>query len=170
MKCRDCPYGKNDFERRMSLLSDLKESDSEEFADDIEQFVWCDKVGGKVYCCGRCSDWHDDNKPVKIHNHSKRRRKNKRERDQLYKQHLKWLAEHVDYYPVPVTYEDEIWVKGYGYIENPKPYYKRWYRDNHRCGRFKYYKKYSNRVVRRYTDVIRNGQYRKYFDYWYTVC
>ena len=67
MHCRCCPYGKEDFERRMrnyqriiqergipnDIYHYLKPEDA---AAEFEQFVWCDKVGGKVYWAGYCED------------------------------------------------------------------------------------------------------------------
>lgn len=130
---------------------------------------WCNKVGGYNYRFGYCSDIYD--KETTRENYSKQKRKNKRERDQKHKNHLKFLAENIQYYPCPVIYTDEIYVKGEGWVDNPKPYYKRCYRDNHKGGRYKFYKKYSNRCVRRYKREIhsKGNQYRKIFDYWWTV-
>lgn len=48
----------------------------------------------------------------------------------------------------------------YSILENKKETY----------GKMKsYYKKYSNRVVRRSKDVLQNNQYRKQFDLWWTL-
>lgn len=61
---------------------------------------------------------------------------------------------------------DEIWVKGTGYIKNPKPYYKRYYRGS----RYSFFKKYANRRVRKHKyDIMRGGSYKKCFDYWWAV-
>jgi hypothetical protein len=167
LRCRDCGYVK---EKIRYGIEYSNHKGVELSIEEVEETVLCEKIGGRVDLYGHCTDWNEDNKPVKTHNFNKRQRRNKRERDQLHKQHLKWLAENVDYYPAPVTYEDEIWIKGYGYIENPKPYYKRWYRNNHKNGRYKYYKKYANHVVRRYGGEIHNGCcYKKIFDYWWAV-
>ena len=32
----------------------------EDAGDEFEQFVWCDKVGGKVYCFGHCTDFYEE--------------------------------------------------------------------------------------------------------------
>lgn len=146
MECRNCPY-----------------------YDSGLNGQYCGKVGGKTLLYGYCEDALRRN--VKQINHSKQKRKNKRERDQKYKNHLKFLVKNVQYYPSPVIYTDEIYIKGEGWVNNPKPYYKRCYRDNHKRGRCKYYKKYSNRCVRRYKGEIhsKGNQYRKIFDYWWTV-
>lgn len=179
MECRNCPYGKEDFDRRMAWYSKIVEErgipndiyhylEPQDAADEFEQFLWCDKVGGKVYCFGHCTDAYSD--IPKHENRSKKKRKNKRERDLKHKNHLKYLYKHCNFYPSPVTYTDEVWVKGYGYVENPKPYYKRLYRGNHKHNRYKYYKKYANRCVRRYKGELHSGgSYKKVFDYWWTV-
>lgn len=146
LECRNCPY-----------------------YDYVLGGQYCEKVGGKTLLYGYCTYVYK--KPIKQINHQKQKRRDKKECDQKYKSHLKFLSENVQYYPSPVIYIDEIYVKGEGWVDNPKPYYKRCYRDNHKGGRYKYYKKYSNRCVRRYKGEIHNkgNQYRKIFDYWYTV-
>lgn len=49
-------------------------------------------------------------------------------------------------------------------------YYKRTYRGNHDGNRYKFYKKYSKHIVRRYKEQFSNGSmYKKCFDYWFTV-
>lgn len=172
LKCRNCPYGKEDFERRMCWYEKIMKERG--IPNNIykhlqpEQFLWCDKVGGKVYWDYRCEDAYP--KPVKQKNHSKQKKRNKRERDLKHKNHLKFLAENVS--GSPVIYMDYIWIKGQGYVENPKPYYKRLYRgSNHRgTNRYKYYKKYANRCVRRYKGEIHKGSmFKKVFDYAWSV-
>lgn len=72
--------------------------------------------------------------------------------------------------PAGTYYKDEEWVKNVGLVKIPKPYYIRYYRGNHKWSRYRYYKKYSNRIVRRFGEDIQNGSsYKKCFDYWWTV-
>lgn len=179
MECKNCSYGKEDFNRRIALYNKIIEEQGipndiydyrtyEDAVKDAEQFLWCDKVGGKVYCFGHCIDAYSAMPTHK--NHSKIKRKNKRERDLKYKNHLKHLYKCCNSYPPPVIYMDEIWIKGYGYIENLKPYYKRLYRGNHKSNRYKYYKKYANHCVRKYKEELHKGNsYKKVFDYWWAV-
>lgn len=179
MNCRNCTYGKEDFERRMywyqktvdekgipnDIYHYLKPEDA---ADEFEQFIWCDKVGGKVYCFGRCTDFYENNDKIHI-NRSKKKRRNNRERDLKHKKHIKHLAQTYSYYPPPAIPIDE---DGYWNFDDPvgTVYYKKIYRGNHRGNRYKFYKKYANRVVRRYKEEISNGcAYKKCFDYWWTV-
>ena len=155
MKCRDCPYGQEDFNKYSSYVNE----------EDIENCIWCDKVGGKVYCFGHCSDWYEKNiKSSK--KHSNKNRRNKYERNLKYQNHLKYLYEIAGgYYPTPVRYTDEVWIKGVGYIENTKPYYQRLYRSK----RSKYLKKQSNRKIRRYKYDLHNGyqHIHKLYDFWW---
>lgn len=90
-------------------------------------------------------------------------------RSSEHKKRMKKLSK-VSSYTSGAYYVDEILVKGVGYVKNPKPYYKRYYRANHRGSRYSYYKKHANRQVRRYKDsILRGGAYKKCFDYWWTV-
>lgn len=41
MLCFDCPYGYEDYVRLSENFTDLSQ-------EEIEQSIWCDKVGGKV--------------------------------------------------------------------------------------------------------------------------
>ena len=71
------------------------------------------------------------------------------------------------YYPAPVGYMDEIWINGHGYVQNAKPYYKRWYRGK----RSKYFKQQSNRKIRRYNGELHKGNMAyKLYDFWWELC
>lgn len=190
MKCRNCPYVLYEFNNRLrhhqKVLTDferkypgLKFPDpwyyqpQNKILNAIERACYCQKYDmavGHLKAYGNpCEEVFQE--LIQQKNHSKQKRRNKRERDQKHKNHLKFLAENVQYYPPSVIYTDEIYVKGKGWVDNPKPYYKRCYRDNHKSGRYKFYKKYSNRCVRRYKGEIRSkgNHYRKIFDYWWMV-
>lgn len=171
MECRNCPYIKEEVERMVSEYYQYPGAylPENKIADWLAEQRWCDKVGGKISHFGRCEDAYTQ--PLISQNRSKQKRRNKRERDQKHKNHLKFLAENVQYYPPSVIYIDEIYVEGEGWVDNLKPYYKRCYRDKHKGGRYKFYKKYSNRCVRRYKGEIhiKGNYYRKVFDYWWTV-
>ena len=119
LKCRDCPYGIEDFERRMYWYNKIVEErgiqndiyhdlQPEDVSDEFEQFLWCDKVGGKVYCFGHCEDVFDIPDVTNQRNSSKKKRINKRERDLKHKEHLKRLNKISKGYPSPVYYTDKI--------------------------------------------------------------
>ena len=158
LQCRDCPYGKEDFDRKMNW---------KDVADEFEQFLWCDKVGGKVYCSGYCEDAYNVSDIAEHKNFSKQKRRNKRERDLKHKEHLKRLCGIAGYgHPFSVLYMDEVYIRGQGYIENPKPYYKKLYRGK----RSKYLKKQSHKKIRRYKGELHNGwQCHKVYDFWYEL-
>lgn len=154
IECTVCPYGKEDYERRISWFPDNP--------DPYDLNIWCDKVGGKVWFWGYCEDVYCNNSKPKAY--SKKKRKTKRERDFKYKNHLKNLAENSSHYPQSAYYTDEIWIKSQGWVENPKAYYKRLYRGQ----RSKHLKKQSNRKIRRYKGELQNGWYcHKLFDFWW---
>lgn len=175
MECRECPYGKEDFEIRMYHYEKIVQEQGipndvfgywtyEDAVENTERFHWCDKVGGKVYCFGYCTDAYPEVRRPEIC--SKKKRKNKRERDIVHKNHLKHLYRH-HHYSSPVCYSDEIYVKGQGYIENPRPYYKRIYRGR----RSKYFKKQSSKRIRRYKGELHNGWHcHRIYDFWNNYC
>ena len=131
---------------------------------------WCDKVDGYNYRFGYCSDIY--NVEIKKKNRSKQKRRNKRERNQKHRNHLKFFAENVTGYPSPVIYTDKIWIKGQGYVENSKPYYKRLYRGRGRRSNSNYHKKMSNRKIRRYTGELpkKGNLSHKLYDFWWELC
>lgn len=54
---------------------------------------YCDKVGGKTLLYGYCEDAYIQ--PIILENNYKQKRRNKRERDLIYKNHVKYLAKHI---------------------------------------------------------------------------
>lgn len=116
---------------------------------------------------GYCEDAYLET--LKHVNYSKQKRENKREWDLKHKNHVEYLAQICPCYPPPAIPIDE---NGGWNFDDPigTVYYKKTYRGNHKGNRYSYYKKYSNRKVRRYNGEIHNGSnYKKIFDYWWTV-
>lgn len=176
LECRNCPYGKEDFDRRMGWYNKIVEErgipndiygylEPQDAADEFEQFVWCNKVGGKTYCFG-CCEYACIDIP-KHENRAKRKRRSKRERDLKYKNYLKEMYKKNPNYPI--SYNDEIWLfenHKVEIIKNPKPYYKRVYRGK----RSKYLKRQSNKKIRRYKSELSSGRNcYKIFDFWYEL-
>lgn len=158
MKCIDCPYGYESYEK-YKLYTD---------EEDIENYIWCDKVGGKTHSLGYCSDRYEHNKE-KRKSKTKKKRMNKRERYLKHQEHLRYLHRvSGQYYPSPIRYVDEIWIKGVGYVDNPKPYYRRLYRGE----RSKYLKQQSNKKIRRYKGELHKGyqHIHKLYDFWWKYC
>ena len=145
MNCFDCPYGYD--------------------SNPTEEYVWCDKVGGKTSWYGFCSDLSQlDNSNKKK---SRKKRINKWERKQKYRNHLKKLHKNVGhYYLAPVWYKDKICIHGHDYVDNQKPYYKRLYRRRISP----YLKMWSNRKIRRYKGELHKGaQCFKLYDFWWEL-
>lgn len=92
---------------------------------------------------------------------------NKRERYIKHQNHLKHLEKVSRKYPQAVTYQDEIYIGKLGYVKNPKPYYKRWYRGK----RSKYLKRQSNKKIRRCKGELHNGYHHihKLYDFWWEL-
>lgn len=169
-ECRDCPYGKEDFERRMAWYNQTIEKhgvpndiyhnlEPEDAPDEFEQFVWCDKVGGKVCCFGYCTDIFpltrpDKNEPKEeFPCKNKQKSRQRRKAEQIHKRHLKYLAEALSGYPAPAYCVDER-------------YYKRLYRSQSS----KYIKRRSNKKVRRYKGDLSSGRmFHKVFDFWWEL-
>ena len=131
---------------------------------------YCDKVGGKPILYGYCTDAYSS-EVLMSKNYSKKKKRNKRERDQKYKNHLKYLAENISSYPPLAIYIDEIWIYGQGYVKNPKPYYKRLYRGRGK-GMSYYHKKMSNKKIRRYKGELpkKGNLAHRLYDFWWELC
>lgn len=92
-----------------------------------------------------------------------------------YNKYLQFRADYCNYYPSIVLPRDKngnnLWItrKFPEWSDDEKniAYYKRYYRGNHNGSRYQFYKKYANKVVRRYKGEIHKGNsYKKCFDYW----
>lgn len=169
MKFKNCPYGKEDFERRIQWYQEKVKEDiiPASIENDFLEFLWCDKVGGKVCYCGHCTDAYEEKDAANQRTLSKQRKCNKRDRYLKYKRHLKQLEQIVKGYPFPVRYEDEIYEKDTGYKKLSKPYYKRCYRKKSSS----YLKRLSNKKIRRYRGELKSGyQCHKLYDFWWNLC
>ena len=186
MNCKDCPYIKDEFDRRIQWYEEYVIEHGipndiygyatlEDMKEWIQNHSWCEKTGGKVWWYGQCSDAHSSivmsNKVNKKRNnvnfikHNSKMSK-KRERDWKHRNHAKKISENSTGWPCGYYYKDEIYVRGYGYVKNPKPYYKRIYRGQ----RSKWIKKMCNRSVRRYKGKIPNGgSYKKIDEFWWEM-
>lgn len=178
LNCRNCPYGEEDFKRRMywyektvkeqGIPNDIYHYLSPEDApDEFEQFLWCDKVGGKVYWAGRCSDAYMQSEISQ--NRSKQKRRNKRERDQKHRDHFEnlWNVKKHKWFP-PVLYIDYIYIN-HEIFDREAPYYKK-LTPNH-GGRYqRYCKRQANKHVRRYTgEISGGGNYKKVYEYKWSI-
>ena len=149
----------------------------EEVLDNEENCCWCDKVGGKIWWYGHCEDAISEDEPPKIR--ARKSRRTKRERDLIYKQHLKFLAEIAPGHPSPSTPRDKNRrytppngrSRFYPHDEVEEiVYYKRCYKSHH--GGNKKAKKCSDKAVRRFNGELKSksNQYHKIYDYWHEIC
>lgn len=182
MGCRNCSYIEDEFNNRMEWYYDdhddiYDHTPYDACIDEEERNCWCEKVGGRICWNGQCEDadiaLNKSNKSIdyeKYNEHYRKlKRRDKRNRDLKYKNHIKFLAQSIPYYPLPAIPVDKnrIWN-----FDDPvgTSYYKRIYRGNRSHNRYNFYKKYANKIVRRYKGEIHNGcAYKKCFDYWCNV-
>lgn len=169
-QCRNCPYGITDFVRRINMYNDIIKTygipndiygylQPEDAAEHLESFLWCNKVGGKIYNCGTCTDAAVSEEYNK--SSSRKKKKSKRERDLKYKNHLVKLEREM-HNPDPVMY-----VIKKNSIGISKSYYKRLYRGKSS----KKIKRRANKKVRHYKGEISNGgNYKRLaefcYEYW----
>lgn len=100
------------------------------------------------------------------------RKKSMRKRrnvDRKHKNHLKALWAANNEYPASVMPMDKT--RHHTEIPENITHYERYYRANHaRTSCNRYFKKYSNKVVRRYNKGISGKTgYKKVFDLWWTI-
>ena len=92
------------------------------------------------------------------------------ESTQRKKKRMEHMARTCTSYPGPAEIIEEVYVDG-ELVPVRKPYVRKIYRSSH-AQRYSYYKKYSNRAVRRYSkkSYIGNGNsYRRIFDYQWEI-
>jgi len=170
MSCLTCSY--SELPKRHQLGN---------YQDD---FAWCEKVGGKHYAYGWCVEDYEYfdkqsnyTKKKNIKNKNKVRldkySNKKKYRDKLWKLCSEYsydgMRAYSNYYPVYVnfdTYDTDI--RDYIVIDKPHP--KRHWRGSHGSNTSRFYKKYSNKIIRRYKGKIPNGNWcHKMFDFWWTL-
>lgn len=102
--------------------------------------------------------------------HDKQKAQKRWARTQRNKKKMERMAKNVTSYDSPAEIVDEVYVDG-ELMPLEKPYVRKTYRSSN-ARRFSYYKKYSNRAVRRYVKraAIGNGNaYRRVFDYQWEI-
>ena len=169
LNCKECPY--------------IDENDK-----NIRPIVegWCDKVGGKIWHYGQCSDVHFDDYSSTVSNKINKNninfiKTNKTYvRNQKYKNRIKYNCKNYGrfydaFYPcdkdgwyVPIKHEKWISPESYErYSEREFAYFKRCYRKSNRA---KWAKHFCNKKVRRYKGKISNGgSYKRIAEFWWQV-
>ncbi len=136
------------------------------------EYLWCDKVGGKHWQYGYCSDieynkkgyYYDYNKQNNK-TYSKRKPTNKWERQYVFKlkdKRLKQIIRQGGYAPhrgyIEWDYIDGKWQETGTHIKYPT-----------RSNTQKWIKKYTSSKIRHSKDVPLYNGYRKYVDYWWIM-
>ena len=161
MKCNcfTCPLGKHSYEQSLKIYDKLNIPYD---YNEITYNIWCDKIGSKCGWFGYCDDAFSDTiKQLKKCNNIKQ--STKRTTREKHIKHLKKLSG-ISRYPTPSMLITEKWDRELKkYVPIDKPYYTRCYIGS----RTKYFKRYSNKKVRKYKGKIKNGNYyRRIYDYW----
>ena len=141
--CFDCPLGKKHCDKALQYYAD----DEELYYRDILYGLWCDKIGGKCGWYGFCDEaFAEDTVQTSVTN---KKQSNKRTRRD---DHIRRVNN--------IYNENKVWMS---------PYYEhdgRLIQSNFAWRNKRFYKKYSNKQVRKYNKDIGNGNnYRKVFDY-----
>jgi len=127
------------------------------------EYCGCDKVQTEFFISGYCEDAFEGKPRAKKKGKRKtgteyRRAMAVKKRDDLMK-----IINNIGYNPY-VGYVDWDWVDG---VWQQTGKYIKYVKNSNSP---KYWKRHSNRIVRRSKDSIpRGNQYRKYFDYWWTL-
>lgn len=154
------------------MIRKFPENREQIYHEDVISQCWCEKTGYKLYATGLCEELafnKFDKKGVSIQ-YIKPKQSNKHDRDKKYKRHLKFLAENISYYPSPAF---PVAANG-NYVDNSEShlfaYYKRRYQSNGKKSSANFFKKESNRKIRRYKGKIPNGRWcHKLFDFWWEI-
>ena len=134
-RCVDCPIAQ-DIERRLKIAEDM----NCEFQFD---HCYCDKIGEEFFIGGYCEDaWEDEaNYPYPFYH----------DYDRLYRRHIAKKKLRSQQNKARQRYSFRI------YEDIDRTHIMR----KHRSNRSRYYKRYFNKKVRRYTGQILNGNFFK---------
>lgn len=172
MKCKDCPCTDGSFYKRLNDFDEILKSDPCEelpprdmFIEDLEEDLWCNKVGGKIWWAGYCGDAYED-KPLTKRISRKIHRFNKHERVEKQKRYLKALYEKTFHsYPSSALPMNKF---GRWADESEEVvYYMRVWRKERSS---KYIKRQCNHKVRRYKgEISRGNSYRRLAEFWWEM-
>jgi len=158
--CELCPYDdphKREW-RKKSLSNRIGK-----YADDWQpEYLWCDKVGGEHWQCGYCGDCFCD--AFMELNNSKSIGQRLNHYDNLIKHKQNGIryavkSEYSDSY-----YDDRNYFNRIKFSDTGEMYSQRLNMSRTK----EYCRKQTNRKVR-HSKVGNYGEYRKMFDYWYTL-
>ena len=168
MKCKDCDFIKEDYDR---ISRYYKDKCYEVNNEEIVRECYCQKVGGKISHFGYCSECNsieemDNVEPTtKVNKRIEEKLKARKRRfnTNIHKRKLKWQARNITSYPTPAYGVDN---KG-NYTDNEDEivYYKETNKSSHCCC-YSFWKKQTNRKVRKLpimegSESKQKGLYKK---------
>ena len=172
MKCKNCPYIKDEYDIKASY-EEANGLIADEYDDYLYRECQCDKIGGKIGYFGFCGDTNKTDNYVEdtylpfIYPSTKLKSYKRYLTNLSYKNKLKRQAKSNLGYPSPSYGVDR---QG-NWTDNDADvlYYKKCYKSKH-ASRFKYYKNQSSRKVRRNKDlVLKGGEYKKFYEYQWNI-
>ena len=152
--CDECPISKG-VEHRS------KTAQAEGRVPQLE-YCGCDKIQSEFYIGGYCEDAHEPKPQKKKRGLRRKGYVYRRAMEDKHKKDLTWIINNCGYNP-NAGYMDWDWVDGVWqpvgkYIKYPK-----------NSNAQQYWKRHSNKIVRKKKDVYQGNRYRKCFDYWWTL-
>lgn len=154
MCCDECPLACHEIQERYERLK--------EYGDWQPEYCYCEKVGQEFYVGGCCGDAFE---PKQHKNKGGKRRSGLAYRRKMSVKKDKALRKILGYGYKPYAgwvdwdWVDGVWQETGKYIKYPKNSNKQ-----------AYYKRYTNKIVRRQYELpVKGNQYRKHFDYWWTM-
>ena len=162
--CRGCPYANG----KAAFGGHEPTGIYSRTGEQIMEVHFCEKTGGMPCMDGGCGDAYQEEPEGR--RYSGKKRLAAKERNRKHQRHLRKLASISERMQGKNTmYGGAVLVDGEAGTAGKKTFYRRYWRGGHN-NRFRYWRRVSNRKVRRYRgDVHNGGAYRKIFDYWWTV-
>lgn len=126
------------------------------------EYCGCDKIQTEFFVGGCCEDAYVDKPRGKKKGKRKTGAQYRRAMTVKHRDDRMWIIKNCGYNPsvgyVDCDVQDGIWVWTGNYIKYPK-----------NSNAKQYWKRHSNKIVRKRNEAFRGNQYRKCFDYWWTL-
>lgn len=152
--CDECPISEG-VEHRLDIAQ--KKGSTPQL-----EYCGCDKIQSEFYIGGYCEDAHEA-KPQSV-KRGKRRKGYvyRKEMEEKHRKNLTDIINNCGYNPcvghIEWNWVDGVWQQVGKYIKYPK-----------NSNAQQYWKRHSNKIVRRRNEIYHGNQYRKCFDYWWTL-
>ena len=166
--CKDCPLGILSIQEDIELWRNLGYSESyiDDFIEDIENNIHCDKLEGKVWWSNSlgCEGVYDEPTNIKPKQKSNKKKLTTRERNIKYNNKLKRMYDNQSY--KYICYSEKI------ESDNGKIYYIKRHKSRNGRDFCQTYQKHSNNKIRNYLkryDLSNGKCHKKVFDYCFTI-